>query len=174
MRKYLLLASCFLLLLTLSACGGGGGGGDGRDPNRQLRPGDFDITANPFDLDPGFPNFTHDGNMLVVNQDGTSKRFWCQTIDVRPRNLYAFSAQGRSLSSNLVEIRWEIDGEPILTQTLPEDGFVTMSTHWNAGNKSQIQLCGINLTTTSGDAFAIDNISLIGPDADCNVTFDGQ
>ncbi|HEY5714455.1 MAG TPA: hypothetical protein VIT68_03840, partial [Candidatus Gracilibacteria bacterium] len=105
MKKRLILLS---LIVILAGCGGGGGGGTAR-PN--LAPGQYGIVPNPSTLDADLPSITHDGNMLVVNPDGTSKKFWCQRIDIVPNRNYQFSAQGRSLTNTLVTVEWLINNE---------------------------------------------------------------
>ena len=116
------------------------------------------------------------GNMMVVdgsNLNGGNDRVWCQTVTVVPGQNYTFSYFIQTVATpNPANIDVLINGVSIGSALAPTTScsWVQRTYTWNSGVSTTAQICMYDrTTTTSGNDFALDDISFTGA-LTCNLS----
>ncbi|MFN3943254.1 MAG: hypothetical protein ACK4K1_11540, partial [Flavobacterium sp.] len=132
----------------------------------------YNIVTNPNTWFAGFPacpSDTSNPNPMMVVDGSTSNNgndaVWCQTVRVKPNQLYTFSYRVRSLvTTSPAQLQVVINGvivSPI--QNAPSNScvFEIRNLVWNSTNNEVAQICIFNRNTSSnGNDFALDDIEL--------------
>ncbi|MFN3909419.1 MAG: hypothetical protein ACK4JX_10365, partial [Flavobacterium sp.] len=130
----------------------------------------YNIVTNPNSWFAGFPACPSDPSntnpMMVV--DGSTLNngndaVWCQTVRVKPNQLYTFSYRIRSLvTTSPAQLQVVINGaiaSPIQNAPTNNCVFEIRNLVWNSTNNEIAQICIFNRNTSSnGNDFALDDI----------------
>ncbi len=137
-------------------------------PGNLVPEGVYNIVDNPQNDHPGFapcPDHTSgSGNMMAVNGAGSpNQNVWCQTVNVQPNTLYAFSAWVTTLvAASPALLQFSINGGvigPIFNAPSGTCNWVNFYTTWNSGANSTATICIVNQNTVlGGNDFALDDI----------------
>ncbi|MEQ1746820.1 MAG: PKD domain-containing protein, partial [Saprospiraceae bacterium] len=137
-------------------------------PGNLVPEGVYDVLANPQDDHPGFapcPDHTSGtGNMMAVNGSGTPNQdVWCQTVNVQPNTLYAFSAWVTTLvTASPALLQFSINGStigPIFSAPNTNCTWLNFYSTWNSGANTTATICILNQNTVlGGNDFALDDI----------------
>ncbi len=130
--------------------------------------GTYATSTSPNLVHTNFASFgdhtTGSGQMLVVNgAQVAGQNIWCQTVNVLPNTLYAFSAWlASATSSSPAQLQYTVNGVPIgnLNATSQLGVWLNFYSTWNSGAATTATLCITNLNTQqSGNDFAMDDIT---------------
>ncbi|MBK9335472.1 MAG: hypothetical protein IPM98_02320 [Lewinellaceae bacterium] len=137
-------------------------------PGNLVPEGVYNVLDNPQNDHPGFapcPDHTSgSGNMMAVNGAGApNQNVWCQTVNVQPNTLYAFSAWVTTLvAASPALLQFSINGGvigPIFSAPSNTCNWVNFYTTWNSGANSTATICVVNQNTVlGGNDFALDDI----------------
>ena len=117
------------------------------NPGNLVPEGVYDILPNPQTAHPSFAPCTDHtsggGNMMAVNGAGTpNQNVWCQTVNVDPGTLYAFSAWVTTLvPASPALLQFSINGDiigPIFSAPSSTCNWVNFYTTWNSGGNTKI------------------------------------
>ena len=134
--------------------------------------GTYTVINNPTAVHSGFASCNDHtpgsgDNMMVVNGAASFQDVWCQTVNVNPNTWYNVAAWVASVhSSSPAVLQFSINGTPIgdiVNAPSTTCQWVPFNTAWNSGSSTSATICILNLNTaSSGNDFAIDDISMVG------------
>lgn len=107
---------------------------------------------------------TGTGNMLCVNGATTANTsIYCQTVNVLPNTLYAFSTWLNTLSpGNLAQLQFSINGSllgSVFTAPASTCNWQQFYETWNSGSNTSATICIVNQNTNAGaNDFSLDDI----------------
>lgn len=138
----------------------------------------YGIVTNPQTWESGFALFgDHTGNnglMMVVDgspQNSGNDKVWSQSVPVTPNQNYTFSYWVRTAAlPSPANLEVTINGSSIGIDTAPNNTltWVNRSYTWNSGNNTIAHIVLLDKNTVlTGNDFALDDLSFVGPTTNC-------
>lgn len=135
--------------------------------------GDYLVSFNPKDHHPSGADYgdhtTGHGLMMMVNEAGTQKLVWGETVAVLPNTMYHFSAWISSWTPpapSQLDVLFNGSSIGVIQAPSTTGVWVPFSADWNSGSATSLAIQLRNLTTADiGGDFALDDISLTSPQA---------
>lgn len=107
------------------------------------------------------------GDFFIANAPGSAASVvWCQTLSVFPQTEYTLTFWARDVADNpnphpLAILIPSFNGIESSDTLVAEGGWSSLTTTWNSGNNTFLELCIINIQTeTGGNDFGLDDLSL--------------
>ncbi|MBS1534751.1 MAG: gliding motility-associated C-terminal domain-containing protein [Bacteroidetes bacterium] len=148
------------------------------NPNGNQRA--YGIVSNPQNWESGFASFTdHSGNGLMLVVDGSPQnsgndKVWSQSVPVTPNQNYTFSYWVRTAAlPSLANLEVIINGNSVGIDAAPINtlSWVNHTYTWNSGSNTVANIILYDRNTVlTGNDFALDDLSFIGPTTQCVLT----